>query len=70
MSKPLKSVISLSIVLLPILGCGQQGGTPNVPHLTMEQKIEQIQKSDLPAPVKEKVLADLRAKQAPGEPTK
>ena len=59
------ALICLPIFLLTLEGCSSSTGAvimPDQSKQVIEQKIKSIESSDLPAPVKEKALAELRAR--------
>jgi hypothetical protein len=44
-------------------GCGKRSAAAEGSNLSLEEKIKRVESSDLPGPVKDKAIQELRAKQ-------
>ena len=64
------SIITGLLCLVPlsvaVAGCDEQPPHVDRTKMTVEQKIKSVENSDMPAPMKQKALAELQAKQGQG----
>jgi hypothetical protein len=68
-ARPFVALVAALVPFALVAGCAPEGprtGAGDTTRMTVEEKIKNLEKADLPAPAKQAALAKLRAEQAKG----